>query len=125
MKLAVGDVVRERSDMALGTVVGFAGQPGGNLIVLQIAGGAMRLVEPSGLEIIARHAGPMTRPRRFLARVVFVLAVLAAYSAGQDVRQSGAAWSLTLLAGFGGFMAVLLAHHAGGLAVASLRRFRV
>lgn len=122
MRLAIGDVVRDRTDMALGTVVDFAGQPGEHLVVVQVSRGVMRLTQARGLEIVARRRRPT---RRLLICFAFGLALLAAFAVGHGAWELGAGWPLTALAGFGGFTAVALVHSASGRLLDALRRIRV
>lgn len=124
MKLAIGDVVRDQSDMALGTVVGFADHIDGKLVAFHVSGNAVRLSGSDGLDVVARYTRPATKIRRVLARISFVIALLAAIISGYNARDLGADWQMTLVASLGGYMAVATAHYWGGR-LASPRRFRV
>ncbi|MFE2489553.1 hypothetical protein ACFXGR_41130 [Streptomyces mirabilis] len=124
MKLAIGDVVRDHSDMALGTVVGVADHIDGKLVAFYVSGNAVRLSGSDGLDVVARYARPATKVRRVLTRITFVIALLAAFISGHSVQELGADWRLTLVASLGGYVAVAIAHYWGGR-LASPRRFRV
>ncbi|MBZ4321473.1 hypothetical protein [Streptomyces huiliensis] len=105
IKLSIGDVVRDRGSMTLGTVSGIAAQPTGNLVALQVTGG-VRLVEPEDVEVVARRSEPMTTGQAVVAGTVFVLALLVAYLGGNTVRGLGADWLVVGLTSLGGYMAV-------------------
>ncbi|WP_171166822.1 hypothetical protein [Streptomyces sp. I05A-00742] len=123
IKLTIGDVVRDRSSKTLGTVSGFAAQPTGNLVALQVTGG-IRLVESKDVEMVARRSEPMTNGQAVVAVTVFVLALFLAYLGGHTARQLGADWLLTGLTALGGYMAV---SHLYGFArrLVQPRRFRL
>lgn len=124
MHLALGDVVRDRTDMALGTVVGVATQAGVSSlsrVAVHVPGGSVRLSDPYDLEIVARHAGPATARRGLTALVVLaVAAVLGCLYA----RTAGADWLLMFLAGLGAFAAVTATYHLA-VRLTGPRRFRV
>ncbi|MCX4824391.1 hypothetical protein OG883_31960 [Streptomyces sp. NBC_01142] len=124
MKLAIGDVVRDRSDMALGTVIGVTSQTGGNLVAFYVSSHTVRLGEPDRLDVVARHTKPPTKARRVLALIAFSLALLAAFLGGHSARETGADWPLTSLASLGGYMAVAMTYHWGGR-LTGPRRFHV
>lgn len=106
MQLAIGDVVRDRGDMTLGTVAGVTNQSSGNLVALQISGGSVRLAEPYDLVIVARHSTAMTAGQSAIALIVFFCALAAAVMGCWAAQQSGAGWPLMLLASFGSYAAV-------------------
>ncbi|WP_335971617.1 hypothetical protein [Streptomyces sp. CA2R106] len=123
MHLAVGDVVRDRTDQALGTVAGLARHPDGPLVAFQVAS-ELHIADPGDLDLVARAAVRAT-PRRNAARATgYVLAVLFAFVAGHSAREVGADWLLTFLAGVGGFSAVTTAVRWSARLV-SPRRFRI
>jgi hypothetical protein len=124
MKLAIGDVVRDRGDMALGTVVGVTSQTGGSLVAFYVSSGTVRLGEPEDLDVVARHTRPQTKVRSALDLVAFVIALLAALSGGHSAWELGSDWQLMCLSSLGGYMAVATAYHWGGR-LAGPRRFRV
>lgn len=123
MHLAVGDVVRDRTDQALGTVAGLASHTDGPLVAFQVASD-LHLAEPGDLDLVAR-AAPPTTPRRHAARAAgYVFAALLAFVAGHSAREVGADWLLTALAAVGGFSAATTAVRWPAR-LASPRRFRV
>lgn len=124
MQLAIGDVVRDRSDFALGTVAGIASQSSGNLVALQLSGGAVRLVEPDDLDLVARYAKPTTTGRSVMTLAVLVVAVLAAYVGCRSALNLGADWPLAFLMGLGYHTAVMTAFQ-WWLRLTGPRRFRV
>ncbi|WP_327368689.1 hypothetical protein [Streptomyces sp. NBC_01217] len=124
MKLALGDVVRDRGDMALGTVVGVTSQTGVSLVAFYVSSGSVRLGEPDELDVVARYVKPPTKARRVLTRISAGLALAAAFLGGCSAQEAGADWSLTLLTSLGSYMAVAIAYHWGSR-LADPRRFRV
>ena len=124
MKLAIGDVVRDHHDMALGSVVGVADHTDGKLVAFYVSGDSVRLSDPDRLDYVARRPQAMTKTRRILVRIAFVIAVLVAFISGHDARELGADWPLVLMTGLGGFTAVSLAFGWADR-LAGPRRFRV
>ncbi|MFI6695915.1 hypothetical protein ACIBLA_30040 [Streptomyces sp. NPDC050433] len=127
MHLALGDVVRDRTDMALGTVVGVATQAGVSSlsrVAVHVPGGSVRLSDPYDLEIVARHARPATARHGLAALVVLAVAALAAVLGCLYARTAGADWLLMFLAGLGAFAAVTATYHLG-VRLTGPRRFRV
>lgn len=128
MHLALGDVVRDRTDMALGTVVGVATQAGVSRlsrVAVHVPGGSVRLSDPYDLEIVARHTRPATARRGLADLVVLALAVFAAVLGCLYALTAGAAdWLLMFLAGLGAFAAVTATYHLG-VRLTGPRRFRV
>ncbi|MFF1419355.1 hypothetical protein [Streptomyces sp. NPDC058280] len=127
MHLALGDVVRDRTDMALGTVVGVATQAGVSSlsrVAVHVPGGSVRLSDPYDLEIVARHTRPATARRALAALVVLALAVLAAVLGCLYAQSTGADWLLMFLAGLGAFAAVTATYNLG-VRLTGPRRFRV
>ncbi|MBC2877852.1 MULTISPECIES: hypothetical protein [Streptomyces] len=123
IKLAIGDVVRDRDSKTLGTVSGIAAQPTGNLVALQVTGG-VRLVEPKDVEMVARRSEPMTTRRAVGAVTAFVLALLVAYLGGNTAHRLGADWLVVGLTSLGGYMAVSYLY-GFVLRLVRPRRFRV
>ncbi|MCX5423643.1 hypothetical protein [Streptomyces sp. NBC_00078] len=72
MLLAIGDVVRIRSNKALGTVAGIASHRAGNLVDVQMNGNTLRPVRPQDIELVARGFKPMTTGRA-IATLLFFL----------------------------------------------------
>ncbi|NBM17500.1 hypothetical protein [Streptomyces sp. GC420] len=107
MHLAIGDVVRDRSNMALGTVAGVASHPDGSLVALQVSGGALRLSQPYDLDLVARSSAPLTTSRRVLALISFVLGLFVACLTAVSALALGAPWLLAALAALGGHTAVM------------------
>ncbi|WP_329367131.1 hypothetical protein OG896_19510 [Streptomyces sp. NBC_00669] len=123
MHLAIGDVVRDRTDQALGTVAGLASHTDGPLVAFQVASD-LHLAEPGDLDLVARATVPATRRRNAARMVGYVLAVLFAFVAGHSAREVGTDWLLTALAGVGGFSAATTVVRWSAR-LASPRRFRV
>ncbi|MFI6084599.1 hypothetical protein ACIBBB_27105 [Streptomyces sp. NPDC051217] len=128
MHLGIGDVVRDRSDMAVGIVVGVTSRATGNRVAIyvsgDVSGNAVRLSEPYDLDLLARHTRRVSTGRRVLALVVIVLAVLAAFYGCLSAHALGADWLLMFLSGLGGFTAVLTAYQ-WCTRLTGPRRFRV
>lgn len=62
MHLAVGDVVRDRTDQALGTVAGLASHPDGPLVAFQVSSD-LHLADPGELDLVAGAAVPAHVPK--------------------------------------------------------------
>lgn len=124
MKLAIGDVVRDHRDMALGTVVGVADHASGKLVAFCISGDLVRVSAPEDLDVIARHTVPMTKTRQLMARVSLAIALFAALVSGLDAWSLTADWRFTCVTALGGYAVIALAFHCGSLLVGP-RRFRV
>lgn len=127
MHLALGDVVRDRTDMALGTVVGVAAQAGVSSlsrVAVHVPGSPVRLSDPYDLDLVARHTRPATARRGLAALVVLALALLAAVLGCLYARAAGADWLLMFLASLGAFAAVTATYHLG-VRLTGPRRFRV
>ncbi|WP_405797379.1 hypothetical protein [Streptomyces sp. NBC_01506] len=124
MYLGIGDVVRDRADMAVGIVVGVTSRATGNRVAVYVSGDAVRLSELYDLDLLARHARQISTGRRVLALVVLVLSVLAAFYGCLSAHALGAGWLLMFLSGLGGFTAVLTAYQWCGH-LTGPRRFRV
>lgn len=122
MHLAIGDVVRDRTDQAIGTVAGIATHPDGPLVAFQVSDD-LRLAEPDDLDVarVAAPASPRTRAVRTAGHLV---AALFAYIAGHSAREIGADWLLTFMAGVGGW-AVVGYSVRWSLRLTEPRRFRV
>ena len=124
MKFAIGDVVRDRSTMTLGTVAGVAAHPSGALVAVQASGGGLRFAEPYDLDVLARHVAPMTRGRRVLGRVALALAAIAACIGCVSAQEVGAGWLLMFSAALGGRTAVM-GTYRWALRLIGPRRLRV
>jgi hypothetical protein len=124
MRLALGDVLRDRTDLALGTFIGVARRPSGTLVALHVPGAAVRLRDPRDVEVVARYSGPTTFRHGVVALAVLVIAGTAAYLACHSAQELGAHWGLTSLAGLGAYSAVM-ATHRWWLRLTGPRRFRV
>ncbi|MDJ0461499.1 hypothetical protein [Streptomyces sp. H27-C3] len=111
MKIAIGDVVRDRSTMAIGTVAGHAAQDDGEILVaLRLSGGAVHLAEPEFLDVVARCSRLMATDRLLATRCVLALAVLAAICGFRAAQELGGGWLLMFLAGLGSYSAVMTAY---------------
>ncbi|KKD04304.1 hypothetical protein [Streptomyces sp. WM6386] len=100
MLLAIGDVVRVRSDKALGTVAGVAAHHSGNVVDVQLNGNTLRPVHPADIELVARATKPMTTGRALATLLFLVLGIAAAVVNGHYVRDLGASWALTVFVAF-------------------------
>ncbi|MDH6119314.1 hypothetical protein [Kitasatospora sp. GAS204B] len=109
MQIAIGDVVRDRSDMALGTVTGVARQAGGSVVVIQVSGGELRQVRHYDLEVVARGPEPKTVARGVVACIVLAVSFVAGALAGDAEMASGGSLLLAILAAFGSSTAVMTA----------------
>ncbi|WP_405849199.1 hypothetical protein OG211_18360 [Streptomyces niveus] len=128
MYLGIGDVVRDRSDMAVGIVVGVTRPATGNRVAVYVSGdvgsSTVRLSEPYDLDLLARHSRPNSTGRRVLALVALALSVLAAFYGCLSAHALGADWLLMFLSGLGGCTAVLTTYQWCSR-LTGPRRFRV
>lgn len=120
MLLAIGDVVRVRSDKALGTVAGVAAHRSGNVVDVQLNGNTLRPVRPADIELVARAIKPMTTGRTITTLLFLLLGIAAAVANGHYLRDLGANW---VTVGFVAFASVISV--AGGLINAFNRPRRV
>ncbi|MGW8570620.1 hypothetical protein [Streptomyces sp. 4R-3d] len=119
--------MRDRSDMALGIVVGITSRATDNRVAVYVSGdvGSMvRLSEPYDLDLLARHSRPNSTGRRVLALVALALSVLAALYGCLSAHALGADWLLMFLSGLGGCTAVLTTYQWCSR-LTGPRRFRV
>jgi hypothetical protein len=123
MRFAIGDVVRDRSDQVLGTVAGVASHPDGPLVAVQVSED-LRLAEAEDLDLVARASGRGVPAGTALTIFGYTIASLLGYVATHSARELGADWTLSLLAGLGGFAAVTSAMR-WALRLAGPRRFHV
>ncbi|MBA2945112.1 hypothetical protein [Streptomyces himalayensis] len=100
MLLAIGDVVRVRSDKSLGTVAGVAAHRSGNVVDLQMNGNILRPVRPADIEVVARGFKPMTSGRALATLLFLVLGIAAAVANGHYVRDLGANWATVVFVSF-------------------------
>lgn len=124
MQLAIGDVVRDRTDLALGTVAGVANHPGGSMVAVYLPGDAVRLCPPSDLDVVARYVKPATTRQGLTALGAMALGALAAYVGTDWAHELGAGWPLVLMSGLGGYTAVMTVYQ-WALRLTGPRRFRV
>lgn len=109
MQLAIGDVVRDLDDLALGAVVGFGDDASvGRLVVLQLSGGVLRSAWPHNVELVARAATTMTTGRSVATLAVLVVAFVAGVFGCTAEQGLGAGLLLTVLTGLGSAYVVLL-----------------
>ncbi|WP_328872858.1 hypothetical protein OHT76_23660 [Streptomyces sp. NBC_00287] len=106
MLLAIGDVVRIRSEKALGTVAGVAAHRSGNLVDVQTNGNDLRPVRPADIELVARGTKPMTSGRALATLLFLVLGIAAAVANGHYVRDLGANWATVVFVSFTSVTAV-------------------
>lgn len=109
MQIAIGDVVRDRSDMALGTVTGVASLVGGSVVVIQLSGGELRQVQHYDLEVVGRGPEPKTVARGVVSFVVLAVSFVAAVLVGNAEMASGGSLLLAVLAAFGSSTAIVTA----------------
>ncbi|MFJ2743596.1 hypothetical protein ACIO3O_28550 [Streptomyces sp. NPDC087440] len=121
MYLAIGDVVRDRTDMELGTVIGRV--PGG-CVALPMSGGAARLIAPYDLALVARRKPSTSTVSGVVDPVVLLVGLLAAYISGNSVQVLGGSWLLMFFASTGAFSFVV-ALYGWIIRLAGPRRFRV
>lgn len=124
MRLAIGDVVRDQTDLALGTVAGVTNHSGGSLVAVCLPGDAVRLCRPGDLDVVARHVRPTTTRRGVIALGVLIVAFLGAYVGSEWAWTLGADWPLILISGLGGYTAIATAYQ-WALRLTGPRRFRV
>ncbi|GHG60468.1 hypothetical protein [Streptomyces griseocarneus] len=124
MKLAIGDVVRDRNDMALGTFAGIARHGAERRVTVQLPGGSFRLVSPGAVVLVARPARPTTIGRGVVALLFLVGALVAAFLGGRSAEHLGADRLVIFLCGLGAYSAVMAAYQ-WWLRFTSPRRFRV
>ncbi|WP_329456774.1 hypothetical protein [Streptomyces sp. NBC_01497] len=106
MLLAIGDVVRDASDMALGTVLGVVPDPDGLRVAVHIPGRPVRLIDPYDVQLVARRARSATPARRVVDLAVVLVVGLAVFAAVSYAQAAGAGWLVTLLSGLGAVTAV-------------------
>jgi len=123
MRLAIGDVVRDRTDLVIGTVVRIDHNAARRVLV-NVPGGYYRPVAVTDLEILRRYSKPPTVKLRLAAVVVLVIALLTAYVAGHSVQLLGGSWLLTFMAALGGYQVHEIAFRLGRR-LTGPRRFRV
>ncbi len=102
MYLAIGDVVRDRRDLVLGTVARIDINEGPR-VVLSVPGGFPRPAAADDLEIVSRYSRPATKRLRFMAVFLFLVGLLAAYIVGYSVQLLDGNWLLTLMASLGAY----------------------
>ncbi|WP_327736262.1 hypothetical protein OG749_23305 [Streptomyces nojiriensis] len=124
MQLAIGDVVRDRADMALATVAGMTAHAEGNLVALQLSGGGVRLTPAYGLDLVARHSRPPSAAHTVVSVLVIVVALAAAVIGWHSAQELGAGWPLAFLTGFGCCTGVKLAYDSW-VRLTGPRRFHV
>ncbi|MFI1826620.1 hypothetical protein ACH41E_09195 [Streptomyces sp. NPDC020412] len=124
MRLAIGDVVRDRRERVIGTVVGIDPEGYGSLVALRVSTGTTHLAYSDDLEMLARNNGPTGLGRRVLAVVLFVLAALTAFAASHTVHSLGGNWALMIFSALGAYTAFDVAFR-GVQRLTGPRRIRV
>ncbi|WP_338677563.1 hypothetical protein V1460_34760 [Streptomyces sp. SCSIO 30461] len=124
MQLAIGDVVRDRSDMALATVAGLTTSAEGNLVALRLSGGGVRLAAPYDLDLVARYSRPPTAAHTVVSVLALVVALATAVVGWRSAWALGADWPLAFLTGLGCCTAVKLTFQSW-VRLTGPRRFRV
>jgi hypothetical protein len=123
MRLAVGDGVRDRSDMAIGTVASLDSY-NTRLVVVSVPGGTLRVTSGRDLELVRLCSPPMTSMHRLVAMLIVVAGVFVAYVAAHSVSMLGGSWLLMYMAALGAYMTFEIGYR---VAVRSTgpQRFRV
>ncbi|QKW07385.1 hypothetical protein HUT18_14320 [Streptomyces sp. NA04227] len=124
MKLAIGDVVRDRSDRMLCTVAGVTANANGVCVALVASGGGVRVAFPGDIDLVARRSTPVTLLRSLMAVVFLVFASFAGACGVIAAQDLGADWPLMFVTGLGSFSAVSLAYQLS-LRLVGPRRFHV
>lgn len=123
MRLAIGDVVRDRTDMVMGTIARIDINAARS-VLMNVPGGFPRAVAVTDLEIVSRYSKRPTSKLRLAAVFTLVIALLTAYIAAHSVQSLGGSWLLMAMAALGGYqmheIAFRLARRLTGP-----RRFRV
>ncbi|MGX1975469.1 hypothetical protein [Streptomyces kronopolitis] len=101
MYLAVGDVVRDHRDLALGVVTRVYNVD--RRIVLTVPGSVPRAVFSEDLDVVSRYTPPTTNRLRLMGTLFFLLALLVAYVAAHSVHALGGNGLLMVLAALGGY----------------------
>ncbi|WP_217146830.1 MULTISPECIES: hypothetical protein [Streptomyces] len=122
MLLAIGDIVRVRSDRSIGEVVGVEKVRRASLISVRVSGGAVRVALPSEVERVARVLRPHTTARAIATAALLAVSVGVAVAVGSAVQNLGGGTALTVFV-----TATSTAALGDGLARLLLRprRFRV
>jgi hypothetical protein len=95
MRIAIGDVVRVKSDQALGTVVCVTRSGRGSVVHLHTDGLGSRVVSPEDLEHVARIYKPTTPGRSIVTLLLLALGLVIAVSNGLTLHNLGAGILLT------------------------------
>lgn len=123
MRLAIGDVVRDRTDMVIGTVARIEINEARRVLV-NVPGSFPRPVSAKDLEIVSRYTQPATARLRLMAVFVFLVALLTSYVAGHSVRLLGGDWLLTFMAALGAYEIYEIAFR-WARRLTGARRFRI
>lgn len=124
MRLAIGDIVRDRSDEALGTVAGLGRTDGPSLVLVSVSGRGTRVARPGNVELVARGKRPASTARSVAVLALFACGLVGAYLTASAVGQLGGHWLVQFAAGLGAFQSAGLVLKAFGSATGP-RRFRV
>ncbi|WP_372408720.1 hypothetical protein [Streptomyces luteireticuli] len=124
MKLAIGDVVRDRADMALGTVAGLTSFGSEKCVTVQLPDGGLRLLAPGAMEVVGRHVVQPTAGQGIIALLSLVASLVVVFLSGRAAGDLGGDWLLTILCGLGGHYMVMLAYQ-WWTRFTSPRRFRI
>ncbi|KAB8171118.1 hypothetical protein FH609_000445 [Streptomyces sp. 3MP-14] len=118
MRIAIGDVVRVRSDQTLGMVVSITNTGGGAVLHLHTNGRGSLTVSPRAVEHVARVRDRMSTPRAVVTLVVIVIALVIAIANGNEIHGLGAAPLMSVFVAFASFLTI------GGLLVHVVNRPR-
>lgn len=110
MRLTIGDLVRDHTDMALGTVVGLAKRTAGDQVAVYVSGDSVRLSDPYDLTVVSRYRKPTTSRGEVLAVVALIAAVVAAGFGCEAAYAAGAGWQVMFLSSLGAFTSVMAAY---------------
>ncbi|MFF2651701.1 hypothetical protein [Streptomyces sp. NPDC058045] len=123
MRLAVGDVVRDRTDMVLGTVARIDRNTA-RRVVVHVPGSVTRAACAEDLEVVRRHTAPVTGRRQIAAGLVLLAAVVTGGCCAHNVRVLGGSWLLAAITAVGAYEVFAVAFRVVRR-LAGPRRFRI
>ncbi|MDT0265567.1 hypothetical protein RM844_04595 [Streptomyces sp. DSM 44915] len=106
MRIAIGDVVRVRSDQVLGTVVSVTNTGSGAVLHLHTNGQGSRMVSPRAVEHVARGREPMGTGRAVVTLVLIVIAVVIGVVNGSKIHGLGAEPLMSVFVAVATFVAI-------------------
>lgn len=96
MYLAIGDVVRIRSDQTLGTVAGITSSATGAMVHIDLGQGAIRVARPTDLERVMKCYRPMTTGRHVATLLLGLVGLVVGVVTGLTVYDLGAHMALAV-----------------------------